>query len=906
MTEIAPSTEQAAFAWTFGQAVFDEGRWELLVTGQAQALERKPLEVLAYLLRHAGEVVTKDELLDAVWTGRVVVEGALTNAIGKLRKSLGDEEQSLIVTVPRVGYRLMGKVERRATKRVLPQSRLNVGDVVPRRPNWKLETRLDAAIETEVWLARHAKTGEARVFKFSLDGARLGGLKREATVSRLLHAGLGEREDIVRVIDWDFEDAPYFLECEYGGQDLLAWADTKGGLANVTVEQRVDWLRRVAETVDAAHGLGVLHKDLKPANLLLAERDGAWQPRVADFGSSQLTSDAHLDQFGITNLGFTQNASTSSDSGTPYYMAPEVVAGGVATARSDIFALGVLLYQLVVGDLRRPLYPGWEKEIADPVLREDIAAAAHGDPEARLGSARELAQRLSTLDERRQQRAERETSEAKQSALQQQLDRTRARRPWMLTAAAVLLGGLAISLVLYAQSRRSELRTQEQLAVSRSLLDFVTKDLLAQASPQRAGKAGLSVEEAIDRSVASIKDRFAGKPEVEGSIRHAIGLAYSAVSEPEKAVEQFGLAADLWTQASGPQDARVFDARLARARDLGATGHFDQSAAELARVETAIAANPDIPRDIVAEFHNAQAIDADMQNKADVAMSSIERAIEIAITIEDFDPKRLLRYRRNLAAFYTQAGRYTEALPVHEAIIAALEQEQGSKGSETLMAMLSYSQLLFATGRTDDGFASTERLLRDMPEVFGASDPIVGSAHGLAAEGYLATNQPDEAAAAYQRAYDIYRVGLGEASPYTLQMMQGQGQALRYAKKLTEAVDVLRRASEAAHQHLPPDSPMIGGFDWDYGYALLDAGDVESAHALLSTVDTDLVHKAIDSIDWPGRIALLKGRVALGQGDRTAATQELELAEQRLAKAANDDSFLQDTRKYLAQARAPD
>ncbi|MCI1710861.1 MAG: winged helix-turn-helix domain-containing protein [Chiayiivirga sp.] len=98
MTEIAPSTEQAAFAWTFGQAVFDEGRWELLVTGQAQALERKPLEVLAYLLRHAGEVVTKDELLDAVWTGRVVVEGALTNAIGKLRKSLGDEEQSLIVT----------------------------------------------------------------------------------------------------------------------------------------------------------------------------------------------------------------------------------------------------------------------------------------------------------------------------------------------------------------------------------------------------------------------------------------------------------------------------------------------------------------------------------------------------------------------------------------------------------------------------------------------------------------------------------------------------------------------------------------------------------------------------------------------------------------------------------------
>ena len=65
MTEIAPSTEQAAFAWTFGQAVFDEGRWELLVTGQAQALERKPLEVLAYLLsRHERDLGSLMALLD--------------------------------------------------------------------------------------------------------------------------------------------------------------------------------------------------------------------------------------------------------------------------------------------------------------------------------------------------------------------------------------------------------------------------------------------------------------------------------------------------------------------------------------------------------------------------------------------------------------------------------------------------------------------------------------------------------------------------------------------------------------------------------------------------------------------------------------------------------------------------
>ncbi|MCW5577235.1 MAG: winged helix-turn-helix domain-containing protein, partial [Dokdonella sp.] len=73
------------FRWAFGAVEFNEAAWELRVGGMAVDIERRPLDVLGCLLRHAGEVVTKDELLDAAWSGRIVVEGALTNAIGKLR-----------------------------------------------------------------------------------------------------------------------------------------------------------------------------------------------------------------------------------------------------------------------------------------------------------------------------------------------------------------------------------------------------------------------------------------------------------------------------------------------------------------------------------------------------------------------------------------------------------------------------------------------------------------------------------------------------------------------------------------------------------------------------------------------------------------------------------------------------
>src|SRR6266404_5449284 len=92
--------------WRFGECEFDELRLELRVRGSAVGLEVKPLEVLRHLLLNAGEVVTKEELLESVWPDVMVVDGSLATAVSKLRKALGDEEHPAVVTVPRVGYRL--------------------------------------------------------------------------------------------------------------------------------------------------------------------------------------------------------------------------------------------------------------------------------------------------------------------------------------------------------------------------------------------------------------------------------------------------------------------------------------------------------------------------------------------------------------------------------------------------------------------------------------------------------------------------------------------------------------------------------------------------------------------------------------------------------------------------------
>ena len=81
--------ERPTFKYHFGTAEFDESRFELRVSGLPVEVERRALEVLAYLLRHAGEVVTKEELFREVWAGRVTVDKVLPNAVNKLRPRAG-------------------------------------------------------------------------------------------------------------------------------------------------------------------------------------------------------------------------------------------------------------------------------------------------------------------------------------------------------------------------------------------------------------------------------------------------------------------------------------------------------------------------------------------------------------------------------------------------------------------------------------------------------------------------------------------------------------------------------------------------------------------------------------------------------------------------------------------------
>ena len=218
---------------------------------------------------------------------------------------------------------------------------LEPGQAVPGRGQFLLERMLGRSVH-EVWLARDGQTGERRIYKFCVEGARVAGLKREATLARLLRDTLGPREDLVHLIAWNFEEAPYFLESEYGGVNLCEWAEDRDQLTALGVDDRLGLFLQIADAVAAAHNVGVIHKDLKPSNLLISSTSTGWRLRVADFGSGRLLNPERLAEFGLSKLSFTLTERRAADAagGTLLYMAPELLAGAPATVQSDVYAAG--------------------------------------------------------------------------------------------------------------------------------------------------------------------------------------------------------------------------------------------------------------------------------------------------------------------------------------------------------------------------------------------------------------------------------------------------------------------------------------------------------------------------------------------------------------------------------------
>jgi len=294
-------------------------------------VEPKPLEVLAELVRNAGELVTKNDLMDSVWAGRVVTESVIARCIAKLRAVLDDESQTLILTVHSYGYRFTGEVRRSTTDPVRGEGEvassfsLRAGDSLALRPHWRLLRPLNE--RCGVWLAQHDKTDERRYSSSLWSRSRFVSSSANSPFTAFCDVGWVNATTSHGCWTTIFRMSLIFLEIEYYPEGNLSdWCAAAGGADSVALELKVELMAQAAEALAEAHALGVLHLDIKPSNLLVwISPDGRPHVRWADFGNSRLLQPERLSELGITRLASTQTLGIDGPAeGTLHYIAPEL------------------------------------------------------------------------------------------------------------------------------------------------------------------------------------------------------------------------------------------------------------------------------------------------------------------------------------------------------------------------------------------------------------------------------------------------------------------------------------------------------------------------------------------------------------------------------------------------------
>lgn len=884
--------------------------------GVALPIEPRAFDVLAYLLERRDRAVPKDELLNAIWSGRVVTEGVLSQAVGKARKVFGGGTDEFIKTVHRVGFRFVADVavvggEKPATSAALtfviaitPQSEednatletlcadhdqkhsenrhlvlassslqalelalalqaktttasfgihaaevatdafeaaagvasalagaalprqlllsaaafelmraaaestklsglswlahgyyqlaghesaLNIyevghadiapmaapqdsdlarrsltealilgwraapGQAVPHRGHWHLVRCLGEGGFGEAWLAEHEKTHEHRVFKFCYRADRLRSLKREVTLFRLLNETLGERRDIARILDWNFDEAPYFVESEYTGEgDLEQWAERRGGVNQITVEERLSVVAGTARALAAAHAVGVLHKDVKPSNILIGEAgDGSPQAVLCDFGIGLITDVTPLNEHEITQLGMTEALAgnvTTSRTGTRRYMAPEILEGRMPTIQADIYSLGVVLYQLVLGDFSRVLAPGWERDIADDLLREDIAALVDGTPERRLADANLLAQRLSTLPQRRAERA-REQIEA------ERLERERRRRRWLIPAMAVSTVFALVMGFLSFRINEEAKRANQQAQRAEAVATFLS-GIFDSANPYRLKGKSLTAQDLLDVGGRELQVEAGLDPELRAHLRLTIAGAYGGLQAFDDARQMLSA---LDTEGSGAlNDELTFERELAWASLNRQQGNLEEARTYLDVAGTLpYATSKPLARARLLEEKAAVEV-LDLQPGQ--ALPYLEETVAIRTQALPPNDTRLLRVKSELAETLNALSNHERA----EALFLEVLEAYGEQQAASIETRQQYALMLLRTDELHEAWRNAHQAYTTAQTLLPADHPALADAADTLAATLMPQANFEEAEKLQQAAYQIRQAAFGD------------------------------------------------------------------------------------------------------------------------------------------------
>ncbi len=763
-------------------------RWAAIESLYQEALEREPAERSSWLRKACGH---DGALLEEV-------ESLLAHAAGKLSNPAArpDMMQLWAHIAASPGTRADTPSDAITLDSDIPSPAPRIQVTYPTRIGRYRILRLlgegGMGIVYEAEQEQPRRTVALKVIKSGLSDPKLvRRFEQEAlALGRLQHPGIAQIYE-ANTAENGSAVQPYFAMEFIHGQPLLQYAEAH----RLDTRRRLELMAKICEAVHHAHQRGIIHRDLKPSNILV---DETGQPKILDFGVARaIDSDIHLTR--QTDLGQLV--------GTLSYMSPEQVSADPQEldTRSDVYALGVILYELLTGRLPYKISPKLHEAVKaireeEPTGLSTISNAYRGDIETIAGKAleKDKTRRYSSAAElaadiRRHLRDEPITARPA-SAIYQLQKFTRRHK-------AVVMGVGAVFIVLIAGiivSTREAARANAEAATSRAISDFLQNDLLAQASaanqsrPNAKPDPDLKVRTALDRAAARITGKFDRQPEVEAAIRDTIGQTYMDLGLYPEARRQLERALDLQRRVLGPKSPET----LKTMYRIGYT--------------------------------------AFLQGKYPEAQTLLGNTVEIRRRVLGPDHPDTLTSMNYLATVYWAQGKYAEAERLHSQTLDIRRRVLGPEHLDTLSSMNNLAIVYWAEENYAKAEAMDVQILKILPRVLGPEHPNTLATMNNLAIVYMAEDKYAQAEALFSQALEIQRRVGGPEHPSTLNYMHNLATDYDSQGKYAQAEALNTQALEIQRRVLGPTHPNTLSTMNDLAKNYVAEGKYPQAEALLS------------------------------------------------------------------------
>jgi eukaryotic-like serine/threonine-protein kinase len=666
----------------------------------------------------------------------------------------------------------------------------------------------------EVWLAEQKQPVRRRV-AIKLIKA---GMDTREVVSRFESErqalALMDHPAIAKVFDAGTtpEGRPYFVMEYVAGMPITTYCDRR----KLSTRQRLELFISVCEGVQHAHQKAIIHRDLKPSNILVTEVDGKRVPRIIDFGVAKATSQRLSARTLYTQVG--------AVIGTLDYISPEQAdSGGVdIDTRSDVYSLGVVLYELLSGalpfDFRKLAYAEVlrclrEQDAPTPSTRlrtqgDDSALTAknrnadlptlmsllQGDPDAITLKAleKDRARRYSTplelaADIGRYLRNEPVSAHAPSAAYHARKYIRRHRLGVTLVSLLVLLA--IISAVAQTIQLRRIRRERDR---ADRITNFLT-DMFKVSSPSEARGNAVTAREILDRSSNEIEKGLDQDPEVRSQLMLVMAKTYENLGLFSRAHDLMERVVQDRRGALGPDHPKTLEAMS----QMGWVLYREGREAEAERLtRTTIDAQsrvlgPDDPATLESKDHlvwillrQAHYAEAEKLESQLIAASSRKLGPE--------DP-RTLRFMEGLAVAYASQSRFTEAEAEYRKLLDLERRNLGPDHPSTLATMRNLAIMYFGEGN----YAAAEKLHRETLQIeqriLGPDHPDTARTMTLLANTLrYQTGGDSEAEDLYRKSLAIDLRTMGPDHPYTTAAKEGLANVLSEEQRYAEAETLLR------------------------------------------------------------------------------------------------------------------